>query len=102
MTHFYVQRSDEDQCRNAVITQEPITVTGLTFNGTVLVFTGVVLIVENIPVARSNKSNLPSLRGDLVVRQNRKARKNIDGANTVSIPERRSGIFGIGCLSLLL
>jgi len=48
MTQFYVQSTDEDRCRNAVLTQKPISVTGVTFNGTVLEFTGVVRTVENI------------------------------------------------------
>ena len=47
MAQFYVQRSDEDRCRNAMITEKPISILGLTFNGTVLVFTGVVQLVEN-------------------------------------------------------
>ena len=47
MAQFYVQRTEEDRCRNAVITEEPITVAGLSFNGTVLEFTGVVQTVEN-------------------------------------------------------
>ena len=34
MTQFYVQRTDEDECRSAVITQKPITIIGITFNGT--------------------------------------------------------------------
>ena len=53
MAQFYVQQTDEDQCRNAVITQEPITITGVTFNGTVQAFTGVVRTVENSPAAYS-------------------------------------------------
>jgi hypothetical protein len=51
MTQFYVQRTDEDRCRDAMITQEPITITGVTFNGTVLAFTGVIRTVENSPAA---------------------------------------------------
>ena len=46
MAQFYVQRTEEDRCRNAVITQKPITITGITFNGTVLEFTDVVRTVE--------------------------------------------------------
>jgi len=51
MTQFYVQRIDEDQCRSAMVTQKPITITGVTFNGTVRAFTGVVRTVENVPAA---------------------------------------------------
>ena len=51
MTLLYALRTDEDRCRNAVITQEPITITGITFNGSALVFTGVVRMVENGPAA---------------------------------------------------
>jgi len=51
MAQLYVPRTYEDRCRNAVITQEPITITGVTFNGTALVFTGVVRTVENDPAA---------------------------------------------------
>jgi hypothetical protein len=51
MTQFYVQLIDEHRCLDAVITQEPITITGVTFNGTVRVFTGVVRTVENVPAA---------------------------------------------------
>lgn len=32
-----------------MITQEPITITGVTFNGSALVFTGVVRMVKNGP-----------------------------------------------------
>jgi hypothetical protein len=48
MAQFYTQLTDEDRCRNAVTTQTPITITGVTFNGTILEFTGVVRTVENI------------------------------------------------------
>jgi hypothetical protein len=54
MAQFYVQRIDEERCRSVVITQQPITITGLTFNGTVQVFTGVVRSVENGPAAYPN------------------------------------------------
>lgn len=51
MAQFYVQRTDEDRCRHAVITQQPITISGVTFNGTVQGFTGVVRSVETSPAA---------------------------------------------------
>ena len=40
-----------DRCLDAVNTQEPITITGVTFNGTVRVFAGVVRTLENISAA---------------------------------------------------
>jgi len=51
MAQFYIQASDEDRCRNAVVSRKPITVSAATFNGTSQTFTGVVLTVENSPLA---------------------------------------------------
>jgi len=46
MIQFYARLADEDHCRNSVITNQPITITGITTDGRVRVFSGTVRSVE--------------------------------------------------------
>jgi hypothetical protein len=46
MMQFYARLADEDQCRNSVITNQPITITGLATDGKLRTFSGTVRSVE--------------------------------------------------------
>ena len=46
MAQFYAQDPDEDRCINSSATQSPITITGVSVDGRVKTFTGVVQWVE--------------------------------------------------------
>jgi hypothetical protein len=46
MRQFYARTADEERCRNSVITNQPITITGITTDGKVRVFSGTVRSVE--------------------------------------------------------
>jgi hypothetical protein len=47
MVEFYAQLADEQNCLGSFGSKKPITVTGLSINGKLAAFTGVVLAVEN-------------------------------------------------------
>ena len=47
MVEFYVKLADEQNCLVSLGSKQPITVTGLSNNGKLTAFTGVVLTVEN-------------------------------------------------------
>jgi len=47
MVEFYVKLADEQTCLGSLGSKNPITVTGLTNNGKLAAFTGVVLTVKN-------------------------------------------------------
>ena len=46
MVQFYAQMADEERCRNSVITNQPITITGVTTDGKLHAFRGIVRSVE--------------------------------------------------------
>jgi hypothetical protein len=47
MVEFYVKLADEQNCLGSVGSKKPITVTGLSINGKLAAFTGVVLTLKN-------------------------------------------------------
>ena len=47
MVEFYVRLADEQNCLGSLGSKKPITVTGLSNNGKLAAFTGVVLTVKN-------------------------------------------------------
>jgi len=56
MVEFYVRLADEQNCLGSLGSKKPITVTGLSNNGKLAAFTGVVLTVKtNKPSFRSTR-----------------------------------------------
>ena len=47
MVEFYAKLADVQNCLGSLASKKPITVTGLTNNGKLAAFTGVVVTVEN-------------------------------------------------------
>ena len=46
MIEFYAQMFDEDRCQNSVITNQPVTITGVATDGKLRTFRGAVRSVE--------------------------------------------------------